>query len=60
MGKTSVRITKKQGLKWRPTIEKSNSKKDKKNTYNCKICRIKITYARTQRCDSMCNRCFGE
>jgi RNA polymerase-binding transcription factor DksA len=58
MGKT--RITKKQGIKWRPTITKGKSKKDKGKTYHCVVCGIKIPYARVQRFDKLCKRCWGE
>lgn len=60
MGKSSVRLPKSQGLKWKPTIAKGKSKNDKNKTFKCKICGIKITYGRTQRFESMCNRCYGE
>lgn len=60
MGKSSVRIPKSQGLKWKPTIVKGKSIKDKNKTYKCKICDIKIPYARVQRFEKMCKRCYGE
>lgn len=57
---SGVRITKKEGIKWRAPSVASKTKTGKpiKPSY-CQICRIKITKARYTRF-KLCKRCYGD